>query len=109
MNGRVERLRAELDGLGVATFLVTKPVDVGYLVGFESSNPALLVGRERLVLATDGRYVEAAGALEGVEAVQSERDLLAWLGGRLDELAEGPVAFEADPWLASAFKLATAS
>jgi Xaa-Pro aminopeptidase len=96
VNGRVERLRAELDGLGVATFLVTKPVDVGYLVGFESSNPALLVGRERLVLATDGRYVEAAGALEGVEAVQSERDLLAWLGGRLDELAEGPVAFEAD-------------
>jgi Xaa-Pro aminopeptidase len=96
MNARIERLRAELDGLGAATFLVTKPVNVGYLVGFESSNPALLVGRDRLVLATDGRYVEAASALEGVEAVQAERDLLGWLGGRLGELAEEPVAFEAD-------------
>ena len=35
-------------------------------------------------------------ALEGVEVVQADRDLLGWLGGRLDELAEAPVAFEAD-------------
>ncbi len=34
--------------------------------------------------------------LEGIEAVQAERDLLAWLGARLGDLAEAPVAFEAD-------------
>ena len=56
----------------------------------------LLVGRDRLVLATDGRYVESARALAGVEVVQSQRDLLAWVGGRLGELAASPVAFEAD-------------
>ena len=32
----------------------------------------------------------------GVEVVQSQRDLLAWVGGRLGELATSPVAFEAD-------------
>jgi Xaa-Pro aminopeptidase len=93
---RVERLRAELDDLGAASFLVTRPVNVRYLTGFESSNAALVVGRDRLVLATDGRYLEAAGAVEGVEVVQAERNLFGYLGGRLRELADAPVAFEAD-------------
>jgi Xaa-Pro aminopeptidase len=96
VNARIEGLRAETDELGAGAFLVTRPVNVRYLSGFESSNAALVVGRERVVLATDGRYLEAARALEGVEVVQSERDLLAWLGARLEELADAPVAFEAD-------------
>jgi Xaa-Pro aminopeptidase len=96
VNARIERLRAEADELGAGAFLVTSPVNVRYLSGFESSNAALVVGRERVVLATDGRYVEAARGLGSLEVVQAERDLLAWLGGRLGELAEAPVAFEAD-------------
>ncbi|MGH3012875.1 MAG: M24 family metallopeptidase [Gaiellaceae bacterium] len=96
MNARLERLCAETEELGAGAFLVTRPVNVRYLSGFDSSNAALVVGRDRVVLATDGRYVEAARGLEGVEAVQAERDLLAWLGARLEELAEAPVAFEAD-------------
>jgi Xaa-Pro aminopeptidase len=96
MNERVERLRAELEGLGAASFLVTKPVNVRYLAGFESSNAALVVGRDRLLLATDGRYAEAAKGLAGIEAVMAERDLLGWVGARLGELAEPPVAYEAD-------------
>jgi Xaa-Pro aminopeptidase len=96
MSERTERLRAELEGLGAASFLVTKPVNVRYLTGFESSNAALVVGRDRLLLATDGRYTEAAKGLTGIEAVMAERDLLGWVGARLGELAEPPVAFEAD-------------
>ncbi|HXV57387.1 MAG TPA: Xaa-Pro peptidase family protein [Gaiellaceae bacterium] len=96
MNDRIERLRGELDALGAATFLVTNLVNVRYLTGFASSNAAALVGRERVLLATDGRYAEAAGEVEGVEALTAERDLLAWLGTRLAELVDGPVAFEAD-------------
>jgi Xaa-Pro aminopeptidase len=85
-----------LDDLGAAGFLVTRPVNVRYLTGFESSNAALVVGRDRIVLATDGRYLEAARAVEGVEVVQAERNLFEWLGGHLRELADAPVAFEAD-------------
>jgi Xaa-Pro aminopeptidase len=93
---RIDGLRAELDAIGAASFLVTKPVNVRYLIDFESSNAALVVGRERLVLATDGRYVEAARGVEGVEVLQSTRNLLGWVGAQLRELAEPPVAFEAD-------------
>ena len=96
MNARIARLRAEADSLGAPAFLVTRPVNVRYLTGFESSNAALVVGRDRVVLATDGRYVEAARAVAEVEVVQAERDLLWWLGTRLGELAGAPVAFEAD-------------
>ena len=96
MKARIDRLRAELDGLGAGSFLVSNPVNLRYLTGFESSNAYLLVGRERMLLATDYRYLEAAQSLAGIEVVQGERDLAAWLGPRLGELAEAPVAFEAD-------------
>lgn len=96
MSDRIARLRAALPELGAGSFLVTRPVNVRYLTGFDSSNAALAVSSDRLVVATDGRYLESARALEGVEVVQADRDLLSWLGGRLDELADGPVAFEAD-------------
>lgn len=96
MTERVERLRAELDRVGAATFLVTSPVNVRYLTGFASSNAALLVGRESLTVATDGRYAEAARGLPGVELAVADRDLLGWLGARLGELAAAPVAFEAE-------------
>ena len=93
MNDRIHRLRGELGGLGATTFLVTNSVNVRYLTGFDSSNAALLVGGDRLAVATDGRYVEAAQSLDGVEVDAADRDVLGWLGGRLGELAEGPVAF----------------
>jgi len=96
MNERIERLRGELGELGAATFLVTNSVNVRYLTGFDSSNAALLVSGDRLVVATDGRYVEAARSLDGIDVHAADRDVLAWLGGRLGELADGPVAFEAD-------------
>jgi len=96
MAARIERLRAELDRLGAASFLVSDPVNVLYLTRFQSSNAFVLVKHKQVVLLTDGRYIEAARAVEGVEAVQLERELAAELGPRLSELADPPVAFEAD-------------
>jgi Xaa-Pro aminopeptidase len=92
---RVARLRAELGPLGVATFLVTNPVNIGYLTGFASSNAALLVSGERVALCTDGRYLDAARAVEGLEVVETARDIAPFLGERLRDLADPPVAFEA--------------
>jgi Xaa-Pro aminopeptidase len=100
MNQRVERLRAELDGLGAASFLVSDPVNVRYLTGFDSSNAFVLVKHKQVLMFTDGRYVEAArGVARGarnVEVVLLDRDLAAALAPRLRELADPPVAFEAD-------------
>ena len=96
MNARVEGLRGELERLGAATFLVTDPINVRYLSGFQSSNAALLVERDRVALLTDGRYLEGARTVAGVQAVHAERDLFAYLGAELATLAEQPVAFESD-------------
>lgn len=92
---RRERLRAELDHAELGTLLVTTPANVRYLTGFESTNAAVLVGADGDRLLTDGRYLEAARAIGGIELVQSSRDLATFLGARLGELATAPVGFEA--------------
>ena len=96
MNGRVERLRAEMERLEIASFLISNPVNVRYLTGFESSNAFVLVKHEDVVLMTDGRYGEGARAVEGVEARIVERDFLPGVATELRRLAEAPVAFESD-------------
>ena len=92
----VERLRGRLDSLGAASFLVTDPINIRYVTGFESTNAAAIVRGDRVLLLTDGRYLAAARGIDGVEAVDAGRDLAVFLGERLAELAEAPVAVEAD-------------
>ena len=86
MNGRVDRLRASLE----EPLLVTNPVNVRYLVGFKSSNAALLVEPDRVQLFADFRYANAAREVEGVEFVETARALLKDLSRRLS----GRIGFE---------------
>ena len=95
MNARVGALRRWLDGQSATEFLVTAPVNVYYLSGFDSSSSALLVGADAVHVFTDARSGEAARALEGLDAVVLERNLFAELGSVLDDYTRGPVAFEA--------------
>jgi Xaa-Pro aminopeptidase len=95
LTGRLDRLRGLLADLGVSSFLVTNSVNTRYLTGFQSSNAALLVGAERALLLTDGRYAGAARSVPDVEVVQAGRDLPRDLRERLPVLTSGPVAFEA--------------
>jgi Xaa-Pro aminopeptidase len=92
MSDRIERLRELLE----EPLLITNPVNVLYLTGLDSSNVALLVEPDRVRLFTDFRYIESAKAVEGVEAVQTKRTLIAWLGENLS----GRFGFEANvlPW-----------
>jgi Xaa-Pro aminopeptidase len=92
MSERIERLQELLE----EPLLITNPVNVLYLTGLESSNVALLVGPDRVRLFTDFRYIEAARAIEGVEAVQTKRSLIGWLADELD----GRIGFESNvlPW-----------
>jgi Xaa-Pro aminopeptidase len=87
VNGRVDRVRALIE----APLLVTKPVDVKYLIGLDSSNAALLVEPDRLRLFTDSRYREKARGL-GVEVVEVSRNLYSGLPDHLPRTIE----FEAD-------------
>jgi Xaa-Pro aminopeptidase len=89
---RIERLRELLS----EPLLVTNPVNVLYLTGLDSSNAALLVEPDRVRLFTDFRYIESAQAVEGIEAVQTKRTLIGWLGENLS----GRFGFEANvlPW-----------
>jgi Xaa-Pro aminopeptidase len=79
-----------------ASFLVTNPVNVRYLTGFESSNAFVLVKEDEVLLLTDGRYFEAARAVEGVEALLVDREFTLGVAAALPGLADEPVAFEAD-------------
>jgi Xaa-Pro aminopeptidase len=96
LNGRVDRLRGELGRLQATSFLASNPVNVRYLTGFESSNAFVLVKHKQVLLLTDGRYIEAARGVEEVEAVLVEREFTGGVASLLPELAEAPVAFEAD-------------
>jgi Xaa-Pro aminopeptidase len=83
---RLEQLRELIE----EPLLVTTPVNVRYLVGFESTNAALLVEDERAVLFSDFRYAEAARSVEGVEFVEVERALIRGVAGHV----EGRLGFE---------------
>jgi Xaa-Pro aminopeptidase len=88
MTDRIERLRAALE----EPLLVSNGLNIRYLVGFESSNAALLVEPERLRLFSDFRYAEAGRAVEGVEFTETKRSLFADVAERLS----GRVGFEAE-------------
>ena len=88
MSSRLERLREQL----AEPFLVTNPVNVRYLTGFRSTNPALLVEDGRVRLFSDFRYAEAGRAVDGVEFVETKRALIKDLASRLS----GRIAFEAE-------------
>jgi Xaa-Pro aminopeptidase len=85
---RIEALRSCTE----EPLLVSNPVNVRYLVGFASSNTALLVEPDRLRLFSDFRYAEAGRAVQGVEFAETKRSLFADLADRLS----GRIGFEAD-------------
>ena len=71
--------------------LVSAPVNVVYLTGFESSNAVLLVEPDRVRLFTDFRYAERAREVPGVEVEVTKRHIYTDLAERLP----GPIGFEA--------------
>lgn len=78
---------ATLAGGLAEPLLVTNGVNVRYLVGFESSNTALLVEPDaEPTLFTDFRYAEAARRIDGVRLEITRRDVIGalteHLGGR---------------------------
>jgi len=84
---RLGRVRASID----APLLVSKPVNVRYLTGLESTNAAVLVEPDRLRIFTDFRYLEKARAT-GLEVVATPRNIYSELGDHLS----GRIEFESE-------------
>jgi Xaa-Pro aminopeptidase len=59
-SGRVDLLRHQLDDLGHQVMLVREHSNVWWLTGFTGSNGWVVVTPDRLVLVTDGRYLDRA-------------------------------------------------
>jgi Xaa-Pro aminopeptidase len=85
---RIERLRPALE----EPLLVASGPNIRYLVGFSSSNAALVIEPDRTLLFSDFRYAEAGRAVEGVEFVATKRQVWADVAERL----EGAIGFEPD-------------
>jgi len=83
---RIDRLREQLE----EPLLITNLVNIRYLCGFDSSNAALFVERDRVRLFTDFRYIDSARAVADVEVVQTKRSLVA----ELAETLAGTLGFE---------------
>ena len=88
MSARLDRLRETLE----EPLLVSNGSNIRYLVGFSSSNAALLVEPDGASLFSDFRYAEAGRAVEDAEFVEVKRNLFADLAERLS----GRIGFEAD-------------
>jgi Xaa-Pro aminopeptidase len=73
VSGRIPRLRAVLEAAGCDGLLVTNLTNARYLTGFSGSAGTLLVGRDRVVLLSDGRY--ATQAAEQLTAAGVDADL----------------------------------
>ncbi len=81
---RIGALRRRFDAAGIDALLCTDLVSVRYLTGFTGSNAVLLVGADRSVIITDGRYqtqvteqLASAGVDAGVEITRTPLDVLA--------------------------------
>ena len=87
MNDRVKRVQETVE----QPLLVTNPINVKYLVGFDSSNCALIVEADRVRLLTDFRYIQQARAIDDVEVVETRRDTIGAIG---ETLSGQTVSFE---------------
>ncbi|MEO7995114.1 MAG: Xaa-Pro peptidase family protein [bacterium] len=82
--GRVDRLRARFDELGVDAFLVVDKANRRYLSGFTGSAGFLLVTREEQFLSTDSRYyTQVATEVPHFELVQAGYGYLQGLNERV--------------------------
>jgi Xaa-Pro aminopeptidase len=59
---RRQRLAAMLPQEGVDVFLISSPINVTYLTGFSGESSYLVLGRERALLVSDGRFTEQIAA-----------------------------------------------
>lgn len=90
---RVEAAQSRVREEGWGGLVVLDGTDIAWLTGLQSSNAAVVVTADRVVVATDFRYVAEAGSL-GLEVVRIEQSMWSDLGKIAGEVASGgPLAY----------------
>jgi len=87
--GRVDRLRASLDGAACDALLVTHLTNIRYLTGFTGSAAVLLVHPEAITFVTDGRYEEQAAGQLSAAGVQADIEIGRTIARQEEILREG--------------------
>jgi Xaa-Pro aminopeptidase len=101
-SGRLDRAWRAASAPGRAAFVVSTPVNLSYLCGFNGSQGLLVLSEGPAWLLLDGRYAHAVrGAIAAGQAGPVEVRLVPGrfdqaLASLLPELPEGDVAFEAE-------------
>lgn len=97
---RVARVRARLAELDLSLLLITHLPNIRYLTGFSGSSGWLLLGHDRAIFVTDGRYQRLAeeqlAADVNFELLILREDILGEVARRASELwPNAPLGFEA--------------
>ncbi len=97
---RLVRLRAALRPSGVSHFLVSNPIDVGYLTGFLGGDSYLLIavqGSRKPLVITDFRYIEELEEYKrSVDIIVRKRSMTEAVVDLLGSLGRGKVGIQAD-------------
>ncbi|MCL6598452.1 MAG: Xaa-Pro peptidase family protein [Alicyclobacillus macrosporangiidus] len=101
MNGRLDRLRAEMAARGLEAMLVSSPENRRYVSGFTGTSANVLVTADRALVITDFRYTQQAKAqCTGFEVVQQQAShagaFLELLAEVVQSLGVKAVGFEQD-------------
>src|SRR4051812_24417244 len=95
---RRDRLAATLKAERVEALLITSEANVGYLTGFTGDSSALILGRDRAVMVSDGRYTEQLRAecpdLE-LHIRQVKQTLIPAAAEAVSKLGHGRLGYEA--------------
>lgn len=94
-DGRLDRLRARLEELGVDALLVTTPSNRRWVSGFSGTAGTLLVDRDHSRIATDARYYEqVATQAQAFELLRANGPMSEWAPQLLDGLGGKRVGYE---------------
>lgn len=104
---RLSRLRAAMAAAGLPAFLVTDPINVGYLSGFTGSTAALVITPDDALFITDARYtIQAQRECPGFDIRQTEitQGLMDRVAAEVKALGRSPLGLEGEAIPVSRFE-----